>query len=184
MRKVLLIIAATLLISCNPFISKDLRHKNKCNRQLERVTKRCPELLQQETIKDTVILQIPKVEIDTFIQLQTDTFKLDSVINLIKDTTTRKFIYNYIKTEVYPKDTIRQKIDGYTFSFWFVGSKMYYSVKKPLQVVKKINDVKVNKVVPIKLSIWEQILNGLSRFRWWILVLLGVILGFKILKKL
>ena len=82
MKQLLIILLAFSFISCNPFVSKELRRKKKCNRKLERVVKRCPELLKPDTIIDTVEVIIPEVKIDSFIQIIKD----EAITNIqIKD---------------------------------------------------------------------------------------------------
>jgi len=174
-----LIIISLILTSCNPFISKDLRYKNRVNRKITRFIKKYPEALTTDTIKDTVLVKIPKVKIDTFVQIKTDT----TILAEIKNDTIRQWVRKYIKTYQPIKDTITQKINGYTFSFWFGGSKLYYSVKKPVQVVKKVNKVVVQKVQKVKLTIPEKIMNVLAKFWRWIVIVIILIVGVKIVKK-
>jgi hypothetical protein len=178
-----IILLICLLSSCNPFISKELRQKKKCNRKLERVIKKCPELLNTDTIRDTVEIIIPKVEIDSFIDVKIDTMRLDSIINLIKDTTTQRIIWQYFTNEVYPKDTIKHQIDGFSFAFWFIGNKMHYSVDKPSEIVEKEIEIPIEVVKPIQLTVWQQLMNCLSPFFWPIVVLIIIILVFKIIMK-
>lgn len=182
-KNILIIILALLLSSCNPFISKELRHKKRCNRKLERVIKKCPELLQVDTIRDTVEIIIPPIDIDSSIQLPFDTLKLDSILQLIKDTTTQRVIRKYIINNIYPKDTIKHVIDGFTFSFWFTGSKMYYSVDKPLETLKKEVVIPVQKITPIQLTIWDQIMLGLGKFWWWLVIAAILFVAYRLLLK-
>ena len=62
MKNILILLLALSFISCNPFISKELRRKNKANRKLERLTNKFPELLTQDTIYNMVAIEAVKVE--------------------------------------------------------------------------------------------------------------------------
>lgn len=78
MKKLTLILLSILLISCNPFISKELRRKNKCNRKLDKVIRKCPELQKKDTTIahfDTTIV-INEVGIDTLVEIKFDTLEL------------------------------------------------------------------------------------------------------------
>jgi hypothetical protein len=175
MRKLILLIIIASTTSCNPFINKPLRQKNRANKKLERLTTKFPSL----KAVDTVTVEIPKVEIDTFINLQIDTLKLDSIVYLIKDTVVRKVVRKYISTEVYPKDTVNQLIDGFNFAFWFNGNRLNYSVEKPLKVIKK----EVAVIKPIELTALEKFSNLLGKYVWQILLILAILLGFRLIYK-
>ena len=175
MRKLILLIIIASTTSCSVFISKDLRKKNRANRQLKRVLKRNPNL---KTV-DTLYVEIPKVEIDTFINLKIDTLKLDSIVYLIKDTAVRNVIKKYITNEVYSKDTINQFVDGFNFSFWFSGGNLNYTVEKPLEVLKKEIEV----IRTIKLTLIEQITNTISKWFWKIILLLAFLVGIRLVYK-
>lgn len=175
MNKLIIIILAVFLSGCNPFINKELKRKNKCNKRLEKVVRKCPELLNSDTIR----IQVPKVEIDTFIDLRIDTLKLDSIIYLIKDSIVREVVRKYIKTEVYPKDTVTHKIEGFSFSFWFNDGQLHYTANRPEIIYKK----PVQIIKPIELTALEKIANFISGFMWPIIILLIILFILYILKK-
>ena len=100
MKNIIIIFFAFSFISCNPFITKDLRRKNNCNKKLERVVKKCPELLKKDTIRDTLEVKIPEVKIDSFIVIQKDTAEIDSLISLIQDKEVREVIKEYITVKM------------------------------------------------------------------------------------
>jgi len=176
MKKLIIISLSLIIISCSPFISKDLRRKNRCNRKLARVTRKCPELLHTDTIQDTLSFNVPRVEIDTFVQIKRDT----SILTEIKNDTIREWVRKYINTYKPFEDTITQKIDDYTFVFWFVGSKLHYRVVKPLKVIKKINKIPVKFVKKVKLTIIEQIRNILNKYWWWFIIVIILYFAYKI----
>tara|TARA_R110001632_G_scaffold183114_5_gene303216 strand:- start:113 stop:598 length:486 start_codon:yes stop_codon:yes gene_type:complete len=158
-------------------MTKELRKKNRVNKRFERFIKRNPELKKI----DTVIIEIPKVEIDTFVSLNFDTLKLDSIVYLIKDTTIRSIVRKYITNEVYPNDTLKQFIDGFNFAFWFTDGNLNYSVEKPLETIKK--PVEVFKKV--ELTFIEQAQNLFTKFwRWFVLLLIFTVILYFIKKTL
>lgn len=137
---------ALLFASCNPFITKELRRKNKCNRKLKRVVNRCPDLLKQDTIiaiYDTTIITKGS-KIDTVIYFDFDT------ITLFKDKLRLKLIKTIdtllVDGECIP-DTIRIK----------------ERVEVPVSIASMIN-----------LTVWERISNWLKDI-WWILVLFAAL---------
>lgn len=170
-----IVLAIALLTSCNPFLSKELRRKNKCNRKLERVVRKCPELLKPDTIKQVVEIEVPKVEIDSFIVYNPDTTWLVE----IKNDTIREYVRQKVFESFPFQDTIRHQIDGYTFLFYNDGGNIGYSVKKPLEKLKKEIEVPIEVVKPIELTVWDNVMNVLSKFWWWILIIIIVYLLIK-----
>lgn len=174
MKNLLIFLLAFTFASCNPFISKDLRRKNRCNKKLERVVSRCPELLRNDTIIDTVIIEVPKIEIDSFIVIKKDTAKIDSLVNLIKNKKTREVIREYITKYVPFKDTVIHLVDGFKVSFYSRDGNIHYSIDKPLEVIKVENETIIPVIKPIELTTIEKIMNFFSRFWWWFVI--GLIL--------
>ena len=147
----LILILLILFTSCNPFISKELRRKNKCNRKLERVTKRCPELLKKDTLIanfDTTIVT-KEVRVDTLVSTKFDT------LEIIKD----KFHLKLIKTT----DTLL--IEG--------------GCDADTIIVTQYVKVPYTKVEPIKLTPLEHLANWFSRFWWWLIIGLIIYLVYK-----
>lgn len=139
----LVVILILLITSCNPFISKELRRKNKCNRKLERVTKKCPELLNKDTLVvniDTTIVT-NEVRVDTLVSTKHDT------IEIVKDKF-RVRIVNLIDTFL---------IEGGCDSDTVVLTR---TVKVPYEVVK-----------PVKLEWYEHLYNFLKPY-WWIFIII------------
>lgn len=155
MKYFIIILLSFLFASCNPFISKDLRRKNKCNRKLERVVRKCPELLKMDTtiaIYDTTIITQGS-KVDTIVSIDFDT------ITLFKDKLRLKLIRTrdtlLIDGECIP-DTIR---------------------------IKEFIKVPYDSVSTIELSTSEKIINFLSRFWWWGIVIVLVFLIGRAIKK-
>ena len=145
MNKVLPILLCIVFISCNPFISKDLRLKNRANRKLERLVNKYPNLLKQDTattLYDTTIITANS-KLDTVISYDFDTitlFKDKLRLKLIKTTDTL-----IVDAECLP-DTIR---------------------------VKEFIRVPFNKVAPIELTIVEELTTIILKWFWQIVLIIG-----------
>lgn len=178
-RNILILILGCSFLSCNPFISKDLRRKNRCNRKLERVIRKCPELTLTDTFTREVMIPVPKVEIDTFIEIEPDTMWLRE----IKNDTVREFVRQKI-FETFPFDTVIHQIDGFTFTFYGDGyGNIHYTVDKPAEELKTTIEEPIQVVRPVQLTIWEQIMNKIGRFWWWLVIAFALyILYRKIIK--
>lgn len=154
MKKLLYILLATLLIGCNPFISKDLRNKNKCNRKLAKIVEKCPSLIKEDTLTikfDTTIVT-NEVKVDSLV-FRTDT------ISMVKD----KF---HVKI-IHLRDSVL--IQG-----GCLADTIY---------IDKIIKVPYQQVQPIQLTIFEQFQNFLSRFLWWVILAFILFLSYKIVSK-
>lgn len=149
-----LLILVILLSSCNPFISKELRKKNRCNRKLSKVVNKCPELVKTDTVTVKINTNIVtnQVEFDTVVNLKFDT------LEVVKD----KFHLKLIKSI----DTLI--IEG--------------GCKSDTIIVEKFIKVPFKKIAPIELSVFEQLQNFLGKIWRWILVVLFLLIGFKIYK--
>ena len=174
-----IILLICLLSSCNPFISKELRRKNKCNRKLERVVRKCPELLKTDTIKQVVEIEVSKVQIDSFITIEHDTTWLNEINNDTVRQLVREKIFEYFPF----KDTIAHYVDGYTFLFYNVNGNIGYTVTKPPERLLKEIETPIEVIKPVQLTITEQIMNVLSKFFWWFVLLVISILAYKIIMK-
>lgn len=156
MRGLIIIILSFLLFSCNPFISKELRKKNRCNRKLERVVNKCPELLKPDTTIinfDTTVIT-NEVKIDTFVSLNFDTLKI------VKD----KFRLKLIKSV----DTLI--IDG-----GCLADTIF---------IDKIIKIPVEKITSIKLTPLEQAQNLISSIWIWLLLFLFAYFTYKLFIKI
>ena len=142
MKYILIILSLLFLTSCNPFISKDLRRKNRANRKLEKLVRKFPELKVKDTLItnfDTTII-IEPTKIDTLVSFNFDT------LEVIKD----KFHLKLIKTT----DTLL--IEG--------------GCKSDTIYIDRDIVVPFESVKTVKLTIFEQIMTALSKF-WWAFVL-------------
>lgn len=155
MNKIIILIIIASITSCNPFISKDLRRKNRANRKLERLTTKFPSLLSKDTasvLYDTIIIS-PNTKVDTVLSYDFDT------ITLFKDKLRLKLIKIndtlIVDAECLP-DTIR---------------------------INTIVKVPFNKISTIKLTLIEQITNTIGKWFWKIILLLAFLVGIRLVYK-
>lgn len=178
MKKLTIVLLSIFFVSCNPFVSKELRRKNKCNRKVSREIKRhdkkirkiainCPDILVQDTIRDTVKVEVPKVEIRDSIQFVRDTSEIDSLVRLIKNKKTREVIRKYITEYIPIPDTVIHLSDGYTIKVWSDKGNMHYSVDKPAEDIEIPIETIITTPKPIELTLWEKLMNG-AKDSWWI----------------
>ena len=154
MKYILVILSLLFLTSCNPFMNKDLRRKNRGNRKLERLIKRFPNLEKGDTLIasfDTIIITEP-TKVDTFFSMDFDT------LEIIKD----KFHLKLIKTT----DTLL--IEGGCISDTIYIDR---EIKVPFERISKD-----------KLTVIEEIITYFSRYWNW-LFYIGVITLFLFLLK-
>ena len=85
---ILILIAGLFLTSCNPFMTKDLRRKNRANRKLERLISKYPQL----KAKDTLVVKLDTVIItDSVVVSQSFSLKFDTV-EIVKENFRLKLI--------------------------------------------------------------------------------------------
>lgn len=167
------------LSSCNPLIPKELRKKNRCNRKLERVVNKCPDLVKTDTITKTIEVEIPKIQVDSVIIIEPDTMWLSE----IKNDTIREFVRSHVVNSMPFKDTIVHVIDGITFKFFpDEYGNIRYSVTKPPEVITKEIEIEQQTVQKIKLSPFEQLLNYLGSWIWLGVILFVIWLLFRLVK--
>ena len=153
---ILILIAGLFLTSCNPFINKDLRKKNRANRKLERLIKKFPEL----EVKDTLVVRLDTVIVtDSVVVSQAFSLKFDTV-EIVKEN----FRLKLIKTT----DTLI--VEGGCVSDTIYLDKEFYI---PYDVVKKVE------LTPI-----EIVLNVLSKFYKWFIGLFILFIALILVKKL
>ena len=176
----ILLVLIVGLSSCNPFISKELRKKNRCNRKLERVVSKCPDLVKTDTITKTVEVEIPPIKVDSVITIEPDT----SWLSEIEDDTTREFVRQNVVNAMPFKDTIVHVIDGITFKFFpDEYGNIRYSVTKPKEIIKQDVKIEQQTVQKVKLSPFEQLLNFFGSWVWLVVILFVMWLLFRLFKK-
>lgn len=172
-----IILCICLLSSCNPFISKELRHKKRCNKKLERVVKKCPELLKPDTI--TVV--IPEVKIDTVFKVDVDTLKTTEIVQALDTIVTfkerLKYLNKYVTETIYLDTNVL--IDGYLIHVNLLQGELYVSLQKPEEKILIPDEV----IKPIEYSFFEKVRMELSKFYWWLIIGLVIYIGIGMIKK-
>lgn len=181
------LIGLVVLTSCNPFISKELRKKKRCNDKLEkkmdRLVKKCPNLLKVDTIFETIEVPVPEIRIDTFFQVQVDSSKIDSLVrelSAIEDHDERvRYLTKYVTQAVYVDTSVI--IDGVTVGVTMINGKLSISVYKPEEIIL-IEDMDIIKKIskdPLTLS--ESLWIGFAKFWWWGIILLIIFFAIRFL---
>ena len=187
--KVISLLAVMAMVSCNPFISKDLRKKNRCNNKLERLVEKCPALLRTDTIIKTVEILVPEIRVDTFILTNTDVSGVDSIVSLfskeidsltaLKLTTQIKW---YIKDRPCLLDTLAFEKYGVQVKVYQDGNEIRVSFYKPEEIIEEDVEIPVETVKLIELTIVEQVLNFLGNWWKWLIFIVVVAIGLFIWK--
>lgn len=139
MRNLLLISMLFLVSSCGIFLDgKSDRRLNRAERKLERLTTKFPELVQIDTLRDTVEVIVPKIDIDTFFTTNTDVSGVDSILSKFNDkldsVTAIKLgdeIKYYITKRQVIEDTIYFEEDGVKVKLWQDGEVIRTKIYKP-----------------------------------------------------
>lgn len=160
-----------ILFSCLP---KEIRQKKRCNRKLERLIEKCPQLLNNDTIHDTISVKVPEILIKDSLTVRVDTFELEKLVpyDKIKEVVKSISIDTLILDSLY-----RLKISLYN------GVFLYDIVIYPREVKKPIETI-VNVVKPIELTLFEKF-QVWYYGKWWLipLILICVII-YLIIKKI
>jgi hypothetical protein len=155
MRKIIILIIIASITSCNPFISKDLRKKNRANKRLERLTTKFPSLLSKDTasiLYDTIII--------------TPNTKVDTVLS-----------YNFDTVTLY-KDKLRLKLIKINDTLMIDAECLPDTIK-----INTIVKIPFNKISTIKLTLIEQITNTIGKWFWKIILLLAFLVGIRLVYK-
>lgn len=182
MRKVILIAMSFLMIGC--VLSKEERQNKRANRKLERLTDKYPQLLDKDTLRDTVTILVPEIEIDTFIQTNTDVSGVDSILNKFNDkldSLTRIEVGDEIKYYITKRqvieDTIIHKEDGVTVSIWQEDELIRVKVEKPEEEVTEVVENIVDVVRPAEIPKWKLFLQQVNQFAIPLIILLVILWG-------
>lgn len=171
-----------LFTSCNPFVSKELRRKNRCNNKLENkmasLIKKCPNLLKTDTITEIIEVPVPEIKIDTVFQVYIDTSKVDSLVrelSAIEDHSERvRYLTKYIAEAVYIDTSIVK--DGVTVGVTLINGKLSINVHKPEEIIL-VEDQDIIKTISIDPLKWHESLRlYLAKFWWWGIIIFVVFL--------
>ena len=178
-----------IFISCNPFISKELRQKKRCIRKIDKIQAVCPSAVLRDTIVDTVEVIIPEIRVDTFFAVNSDVSGVDSIVDKFQgeiDSLTaiklKTELRWYVKERPCLLDTIRIDSFGIHIEIYQIGDKIYHSLFKEEQVIEKEVEVVVDRIVKPKLTVWEQFIlwaSGVWRWLVFLIILLVIIYIFR-----
>ena len=84
------LIAIALLSSCGT--NKEMRRANRASKKLDKLVARFPELMQQDTIRDTVLFTVPETRFDTVV-LKADTIEVEKDRWRVRVITQRDSVY-------------------------------------------------------------------------------------------
>ena len=171
--KIFLIVVCSIeLFSCN--INKDLRKQEKCNKKLEKLVEKCPNLVQLDTIRDTITVIVPKIEIKDSFTVRVDT------LELLKYTTKDqiKYVVKSIQIDTLINDSL------YRLQISLSNGVLYYTIVIHERIIEKPTETITRSVRPIKLSLWERFLisvgGGIKLIVVVFILLLLIVLFWKI----
>lgn len=187
MKKGLLILVGIALLVQGCALTKEERQNKRANRKLEHLTDKYPQLLEKDTIRDTVI--VDSIHIDTVFQTSQDVSGVDSILAKFNDkldsVTSIKLgdeIKYYVTHRQVIEDTITHIEDGVTVKLWQDGDVIGISVHKPQETIIKEIPVEVVRPAPDP-PMWKQVLQQINQFTIPIIILLLLIYGaYRILK--
>jgi len=155
-----IILLIILFTSCNPFISKELRHKNKCNRKLERVVKKCPELLKADTINVPFEVIVPKLDIKDSVYTKIDTMEMLKYIT--KDKI--KYVVNSISIDTLILDSL------YRLNIRLSNGVLSYDIEIYQKTIQGETTTPIQVVRPAELTLFEKFCNYMGKSWKWIVI--------------
>lgn len=179
MKHLTLILLSIALISCNPFISKEVRKAKRCNNKLERLTEKCPELLNTDTIEVPFEVKVPELVIEHEIEIRIDSISVDSLLcelDMVKEQKDKiRFVTEFIKQN-YTLDTlITDSLYNATISI--KNGVLSFNIQVKERTIKETIKVEDKKVCPIELSWYDKLLIYATKY-WWLLILAALIYVF------
>lgn len=153
-------------------LTKTERQNKRANRKLERLTDKYPQLLEKDTLRDTVTVLVPEIKIDTFLQTSQDVSGVDSILLKFNDRldsiTALELgdnIKYYITNRQVIEDTVTHVEDGVTVKVWQEGDLIQISVHKPADEVTEVVEIPYEKVTRApELPWWKSTLVWLQKW--------------------
>lgn len=180
MRAAIIIALSFLMIGC--VLSKEERQNKRANRKLERLTDKYPQLVTNDTLRDTVTILVPEIKIDTFIQTNTDVSGVDSILNKFNDkldSLTKVQVGDEIKYYITKRqvieDTIIHNEDGVTVSIWQEDDLIRVKVEKPEEEHREVVENVVQRIQPAPIPKWKLFLSQVNQFAIPIIILLVIL---------
>lgn len=169
MKYIYLLILSLFLISCLP---KELRHKKRCNKKLERLVEKCPQLLNKDTIHDTIHVVVPELLIKDSLFVKVDTLQLLEYVT--------KEQVRYVVRSI-SLDTTINHVD-YTLIFRLSNGLFTHDITIKEKTIDKPVETVVDVVKPVKLSLFEKAYLYINGWFKWILALIFLYLLYRFLK--
>lgn len=170
MKNIYLLILSLFLISCLP---KEIREKKRCNRKLERLVEKCPQLLNKDTIHDTIHVVVPELLIKDSFYVKVDTMQLLEYVT--------KEQIRYVVRSISLDTTINHA--DYTLIFRLSNGLFSHDITiKEKDIYKPIETV-VDVVKPNELTWYEKLQVWVFSNLWITYVLLFLALLFLLIKK-
>lgn len=169
MKNIYLLILSLFLISCLP---KEIRQKNRCNRKLERLVEKCPQLLNKDTIHDTIHVIVPEMIIKDSLFVKVDTMQLLEYVT--------KEQIKYVVRSI-SLDTTINHVD-YTLIFRLSNGLFSHDITIKEKTIDKPIETIVDVVKPVKLSLFEKAYLYINGWFKWILALIFLYLLYRFLK--
>ncbi len=186
MRYVSIILLAFLLSGCGIFLSKEQRKNKKANRKLERLIERYPDLVSEDTLRDTVQVVVPEIRIDTVFEISKDVSGVDSILlgfnDKIDSLTALKLgneIKYYITNRAVIEDTIYHEEDGIKIKIWQEGAVLRFTIDKPQEIIEKPVAIPFNKIAKIEENWFEKAVQFANKFGFLTILILIIIWGIK-----
>jgi len=177
---------SVLLGSCNPFLTKEARKKKRCNRKLERVVEKCPDLLKTDTIEVPFEVKVPELTIKDSIRVIIDSSKVDSLVNklnaLKSNETKIKYITRFIEQNFKLDTLIEDSL--YSMRIQIVNGVIIPEITIKERNIKGTTITEVEKVSPIELTWYEKLLDNAWSFVPWLLIIFILLLFRERLRKL
>jgi hypothetical protein len=123
-------------------------------KQLARIIKKHPELVQVDTARDTVEVIIPEIDIDTLFQMSDDVSGVDSILSTFGDKIDSlralklgSEIKYYISNRNVLEDTVFYAEDGVFVKVWQEGNGLRFKINKPQEIIREPVAIPYDKIV-------------------------------------
>jgi len=153
-------------------LTKEERLNKRANKKLENLTAKFPQLLEKDTLRDTVTITVDQIKIDTVFSTSKDVSGVDSILanfsGQLDSLTALKLgdeIKYYVTNRQVLEDTMIHEEDGVIVKLWQEGDVIRISVFKPEEEITEVVEIPYDKIVQApKLPWWKQLLNFLRRW--------------------
>lgn len=172
MKNIYTLIAAIILISSVSCLPKELRQKKRCNKKLERLVEKCPQLLNKDTIHDTIHVVVPELLIKDSLFVKVDTLQLLEYVT--------KEQIRYVVRSI-SLDTIINHTD-YTLIFRLSNGLFSHDITIKEKTIDKPIETIIDVVKPIELKWYEQLYIYFNGWFKWLIAAIFLYLLYRFLK--